>query len=98
MAVHQQFQLRCDGSHEHCHLEDHAKGFGLRTEYLENYQPAFATVLAAALLFSEAPTIIDFAGAVADDCQHSGELVKLLAENRQDAVRTIQRLHCYIGI
>ena len=26
MALHQQFQLRCGGSHEHCPLEGHAKG------------------------------------------------------------------------
>ena len=93
MALYQQFQLRCDGSHKHCHLEGHAKGFGLRTKYLEKYQPAFATVLAAALLSLEAPMIMDFAGAVADDRQHSGELIKLLSENRRDAVRTVQRLH-----
>ena len=67
VALYQQFQFRCDGSHEHCPLEGHAKGFGMRTKYLEKYQPAFATVLAAALLATEVPTIMDFVGAVAED-------------------------------
>ena len=97
MALYQQFQFRCDGSHEHCPLEGHAKGFGMRTKYLEKYQPAFATVLAAALLATEVPTIMDFVGAVAEDRQHPGELIKLLAENRQDAVRRVQRLHRNLG-
>jgi hypothetical protein len=35
----------------------------MRTKYLENYQLAFATVLAAARLASEVPTIVDFVGA-----------------------------------
>ena len=29
MALYQQVQLRCDGSHEHCPLEGYAKGFGM---------------------------------------------------------------------
>jgi len=36
-------------------------------QYLENYQPAFATVLAAPLLATEVPTIMHFVGAVAED-------------------------------
>ena len=97
MAVYQQFQLQCEGGHEHCPLEGCAKGYGLRTRYLENYQPAFATVLAASLMAEEIPTTLDFVGAVNEDRKHTGELVKLLAENRQDAVRTVQRLHRNLG-
>ena len=70
---------------------------GLRTRYMENYQPGLAGVIAAALLADEVPTVLDFAGAVNEERTHTGELVKLLAANRQDAVRTVQRLHRNLG-
>ena len=45
----QALHLRCDGSHEHCHLEGHMMGGRLRTSYMEDCQPAMATVIATAL-------------------------------------------------
>ena len=89
--------LRCDGSHEHCPLEGSAPGIGRRTSYLEDYQPAFAAVIASALVVNESPTPWEFAGAVAEDKLISGSLVKLLTEYRQEAVRTVQRMHRNLG-
>ena len=64
---------------------------------MENYQPGFAGVIAAAMITDETPSVMDFAGAVNEDRQHTGELIKPLASNRQDAVRTVQRLRRNLG-
>ena len=49
-AMAQAMCLRCDGSHEHCKLEGQFPGLGRsRTSYMEDYQPAMAAVLAAAM-------------------------------------------------
>ena len=89
--------LRCNGSHEHCPLEGSAPGIGRRTSYLEDYQPAFATVIASALVVDESPSPWEFAGAVGEEKLISGTLVKLLRDNRQEAVRAVQRLHRNLG-
>ena len=96
-AMFNQLQLQCQGDHEHCPLEGSSRMTGLRTRYMENYQPGLAGVIAAALLADEVPTVLDFAGAVNEERTHTGELVKLLAANKQDAVRTVQRLHRNLG-
>ena len=70
---------------------------GLRTRYMENYQPGLAGVIAAALMADEVPTVLDFVGAVNEERTHTGELVKLLTANKQEAVRTVQRLHRNLG-
>ena len=54
-------------------------------------------MIAAAMMTDETPSVMDFAGAVNEDRQHTGQLIKLLATNRQDAVRTVQRLHRNLG-
>ena len=46
---------------------------------------------------NESPAPWEFAGAVAEDKLISGSLVKLLTENRQEAVRTVQRMHRNLG-
>ena len=96
-AMFLELQRKCDGSHQHCPLEGSAPGVGLRTRFMENYQPGLAGVIAAAMMTDETPSVMDFAGAVNEERQHVGEIIKLLANNRQDAVRTIQRLHRNLG-
>ena len=54
-------------------------------------------MIAAALIADEVPKVLDFVGAVNEVRTHTGELVKLLAANRQDAVRTVQRLYRNLG-
>ena len=97
MSVYREFQLRCQGDHQHCALEGHAPGLGLRTRYMESYQPSMASILAAALMVPEVPQLYDFAGAVSEEREQTGVLIKLLSGNRQEAVRTVQRLHRNLG-
>ena len=96
-AMFLELRRKCDGSHQHCPSEGFAPGIGFRTRYMENYQPGFAGVIAAAMMTDETPSEMDFAGAVNEDRQHTGELIKPLASNRQDAVRTAQRLRRNLG-
>ena len=56
-----------------------------------------ATVLAAALMMNEVPQLTDFAGAASEEREQTGVLIKLLSTKRQDAVRTVQRLHRNLG-
>ena len=98
LSVFKEFhQVRCTGDHQHCPLEGSAVGLGRRTRYLESYQPGLASVLAAALMVDEPPSISDFVGAVGEDRQHVGALIKLMTTNRVEAVRTVQRLHRNLG-
>ena len=98
LSVFKEFhQVRCTGDHQHCPLEGSAIGFGRRTRYLESYQPGLASVLAAALMVDEPPSISDFVGAVGEDRQHVGAHIKLMTTNRVEAVRTVQRLHRNLG-
>ena len=90
-------QVRCTGDYQHCPLEGSAVGLGRRPRYLESYQPGLASVLAAALMVDDPPSISDFVGAVGEDRQHVGALIKLMTTNRVEAVRTVQRLHRNLG-
>ena len=98
LSVFKEFhQVRCTGDHQHCPLEGSVVGLGRRTRYLESYQPGLASVFAAALMVDEPPSISDFVGAVGEDRQHVGALIKLMTNNRVEAVRTVQRLHRNLG-
>ena len=96
-AMFLKLQRKCDGFHQHCPLEGSAPGIGLQTRYMENYQPGLAGVIAAVMMTDETPSVMDFGGAVNEGRQHTGQLIKLLASNQQDAVRTAQRLHRNLG-
>ena len=96
-ALYDAFQLRCPGDHDHCHLEGSGPDVGRRTKYMEHYQPCMAASLAGALMIEEVPTWWEFAGAASDEKLHAGALEKLLTENRQEAVRLVQRLHRNLG-
>ena len=64
-AMAQAMCLRCDGSHEHCRLEGQFPGIGhSRTSYMEDYQPAMAAVLAAAMAAPEDPSAWEDVNAV----------------------------------
>ena len=56
-----------------------------------------ASILAAALMVPEVPQLNDFAGAVSEEREQTGVLIKVLSGNRQEAVRTVQRLHRNLG-
>ena len=53
--------LKCEHDHQHCPLEGAAPGYGPRTTYLEDYQPAFAATLAAAIAQPEPAQLWDAA-------------------------------------
>ena len=46
-----------------------------------------ASILAAALMVPEVPQLYDFAGAVSEEREQTGVLIKLLSGNRQAAVQ-----------
>eukprot|EP00435_Cladocopium_sp_Y103_P011780 s1452_g3.t1 len=96
-ALWQEFQKICDGSHRHCRLEGSSPATGRRTKFMENYQPTLAGILAACLMADETPIAWEFIGAADDEKEQLGHLVKLMTENRQEAVRTVQRLHRGLG-
>lgn len=56
-AMAQSMNLLCDKSHTHCTLEGRMPGGRLRTKYLEDYQPAMASVLAVALAAERHPRL-----------------------------------------
>ena len=90
--------LKCEHDHQHCPLEGAAPGYGPRTTYLEDYQPAFAATLAAAIAQPEPAQLWDSAFVVdASEKKATGHLLKLQSEHRQDALRTVQRLHRNLG-
>ena len=64
---------------------------------MESYQPSMASILAAALMVPEVPQLNDFAGAASEEREQTGVLIKLLSGNRQEAVRTVQRLQRNLG-
>lgn len=96
-SVYKEFLLRCQHDHRHCRLEGHSQSCGRRTRFVEDYQPCFATILAATLMMDEPPSVGEFAGAVSEEKEMTGALIKLLTTNRQEAVRTVQRLHRNLG-
>ena len=53
--------LKCEHDHQHCPLEGAAPGYGPRATYLEDYQPAFAATLAAAIAQPEPAQLWDSA-------------------------------------
>lgn len=95
-AVAEALHLRCQHDHPHCRLEGSAPGFGPRTTYMEDYQPGFAATLAAAISLPEPPHHRESALAVST-AKATGHLVKLHAEHRADALRSVQRLHRNLG-
>ena len=76
-ALLQHLSGRCSKDHVHCHLEGSAPGFGRHTTYLENYQPALASVLAASFLQPELPEFWEHAMAVDEQRAASRNLVQL---------------------
>ena len=95
--MHEALCRLCDGSHKHCKLEGYVSGYGSRTKFMEDYQPGFAARLAAALMVPEVPQMWEYVGAVSEQRQATGELVKLCTEQQQEAVRVAQRLHRNVG-
>lgn len=95
-AVLEALSKKCSKDHIHCHLEGHAPGYGRRT-YLENYQPALASVLAASLAVPEVPQFWEHAFVVDEQRAVSRNLVQLMTDTKQEAVRTVQRLHRNLG-
>ena len=90
--------LRCDGSHEYCKLEGQFPGLGRsRTSYMEDYQPAMAADLAAAMAAPEDPSAWEDANAVEEVKEVQGKLVQLMTGNRAEATRTVQRFHRNLG-
>ena len=74
--------LKCERDHQRCHLEG----------------AAFAATLAAAIAQPEPAQLWDAAYVVdAPEKKATGHLIKLQSEHRQDALRTVQRLHRNLG-
>ena len=86
-AVQDALTLQCQHDHEHCPVEGAAPGYGSRTRYLEEYQPALGATLAAALAVDEPPI----------QWKTGRSLMRLRSHTKQDAIRTIQRLHRNLG-
>ena len=96
-AVLEALSKKCSKDHLHCYLEGHAPGYGRRTTYLENYQPALASVLAASLAVPEVPQFWEHALVVDEQRAVFRNLVQLMADTKQEAARTVQRLHRNLG-
>ncbi len=97
MAVKAALHLRCQGGHVHCRAEGHAPGYGKRTKYLEDYQPALAATIAAAMLAEETPQAWENAMVVPEHKEFAGKLASLHTEVKAEAIRTVQRLHRNLG-
>ena len=73
----------CPGDHQHCRLEGSLRGFQVhRATYMENYQPAMASTLAAAMATPEAPRNWEHGYAVQEITEHVGKLVELHVEGQ----------------
>ena len=48
-AVASYVNLKCDGSHSHCHLQGHAPGFGKRTQRAQEYPLGFVRAVLRAV-------------------------------------------------
>ena len=97
-AVAQVMNRQCPGDHQHCRLEGSLRGFQAhRTSYMENYQPALASTLAAAMATPEAPHSWEFGFAVQEITEHVGKLVDLHVEGKAAALRVVQKLHRNLG-
>ena len=95
-AVQNAMTLTCQGDHEHWALEGHARGYGPRTQYLEEYQPAMASTLAA-LSLDEAPQFWEAGYVSTEQKTVTTTLVHLRADTRQQAIRAVQKLHRNLG-
>ena len=73
-AVQDAFTLQRQHDHEHCPLEGAAPGYGSR----EEYQPAQAATLAAALAVDEVPIY----------WETTSSLIRLRSHTKQDTIRT----------
>ena len=60
---------------------------------MENYQPAMASTLAAAMATPEAPHNWDHGYAIQEITEHVGKLVELHVEGKSAALRVVQKLH-----
>ena len=96
-AVQDAMTLQCQGDHQHCALEGSAPRFGARTRYMEEYQPAMASTLAAALSLDEPPQVWEHVFATEEQKEVTSKLVQLRATTKQDAIRVVQRLHRNLG-
>ena len=97
-AVAQVMNRVCPGDHEHCRLEGSLRGFQAhRTSYMENYQPALASTLAAAMATPEVPHHWEFGFAVQEITEHVGKLADLQVEGKTAALRVVQKLHRNLG-
>ena len=75
-------------------------GFGSRTKYLEECQPALAATLAGAMAVEEAPQAWETGFMTAEQKIVTGNLIRLIRLRttvKQDAIRTVQRLHRNLG-
>ena len=64
---------------------------------MEDYQPAMASTLAAALAAPEAPHPWDFGFAVQEVKAYAGKMVELHVEGKAEALRVVQKLHRNLG-
>ena len=96
-AMQNAMTLTCRGDHDHCALEGSASGYGPRTRYLEDYQPALASTLASAILLDEPPQFWEAGYASNEQRTVTSNLVKLRSDTRQQAIRIVQKLHRNLG-
>jgi len=74
------------------------KGFrALKTSFMEDYQPAMAATLAAALATPETPHPWDFGFVVQEIKEHAGKIIDLHVEGKAEALRVVQKLHSNRG-
>ena len=64
---------------------------------MEDYQPAMAATLAAALAAPETPYPWDFGFAVQEIKEHAGKMIDLDVEGKAEALRIVQKLHRNLG-
>ena len=89
--------LQCQGDHQHCNLEGHMPGMGPRTKYMEDYQPGLASTLAAAISLDEPPQQWEAGYTTSEQKLVTGNLLKLRTSVKQDAFRSVQKLHRNLG-
>ena len=64
---------------------------------MEDYQPALASTLAAAISLDEPPQLWETSYASNEQREVASTLVQLRADTRQQAIRIVQRLHRNLG-
>ena len=73
--------------------EGFAPDYGFRTRHLEEYQPT----LAVALAVEEPPIQWEIGYTTEDEKETTNSLIRLRSHTKQDAIRTVQRLHRNLG-